>query len=664
MSRRKNQKIDLAKKLQEEERQKKVEEEQLSKVWTRIKSASQEEAAYILNNLPDEVIQKLNTFANPTKKPVALTTDEAIAISYLDLDKQYKQHFMTTSLIAFVGRMLDEYEPPWIAERNLMSEDDGKFADLMNKKMSEYQRNKPLVVLKAGLINAEGEGNIMEVYRYRLALLRYKKNTNRQDIRLSDDSKNTIEQKFKDAQYKLEGTQKSLELLQKKYEDVKTYTRLTEEGKSTAHLQLTEEDVKRPLEAWERVIEYAKNSLPELETEFKQTKNDHSGWTLNRKTYEDLEEASKQEISTLKTEFMEDDRVKTTDVRPRSVQLNELWRSLKYDMDSIVVTDAEYESVRDEVKKELGIKATKEEVTDKFKDRVEEFFLYYFHYNPDNHVKCAYFPSYRKENLKKITTQEERLAWEEKVRAERDEALKKYERSVVPPADTFHRFNRYLDANYEALRQATDDIYGVPASMEHAFAPLKHFKGSPEKITEEFQTFKEKHAEEFDTDVLLLNMGNWTFVDKWEENRDRIDFYNEKSEILKRIVDRSKEDAKLGQLMTKKRAKTNKADNPGLDQYIQAKDNKLEKYGAQRASESLDIPKDNRLSDPKNEVEVAVFNIKPVPRGKRRFRAAMEKWSFNIEASAPNADNTGIQTVKEHKKHQDDLKKKKKSKQQ
>jgi hypothetical protein len=74
---------------------------------------------------------------------------------------------------------------------------------------------------------------------------------------------------------------------------------------------------------------------------------------------------------------------------------------------------------------------------------------------------------------------------------------------------------------------------------------------------------------------LLIDLGGWSFLGAFKKNREKIEFYNKNTSILKSILDRHTEDKKLGEDLMQKRVKKEKAKNiakygpdaPGLATY-------------------------------------------------------------------------------------------------
>ena len=146
---------------------------------------------------------------------------------------------------------------------------------------------------------------------------------------------------------------------------------------------------------------------------------------------------------------------------------------------------------------------------------------------------------------------------------------------VIPPRDTFHRWQYYTEVNYEELRTATEAIYHEKPDLDFAIIVYEVFEGSPAEVDAAFEDFRDKHQDEVISDIKGLDFGSWTLLGDFKENREKISFYNKQTDVLKRILDRHAEDKKLGQDLMRNRVRQLKAKNikeagpdaPGLAEY-------------------------------------------------------------------------------------------------
>ncbi|MHA1753923.1 MAG: hypothetical protein ACTSYR_00160, partial [Candidatus Odinarchaeia archaeon] len=86
-------------------------------------------------------------------------------------------------------------------------------------------------------------------------------------------------------------------------------------------------------------------------------------------------------------------------------------------------------------------------------------------------------------------------------------------------------------------------------------------EGTAEELEVERKKFASKYNEELSSDLNVAELGKWTILANYKKNREKIDFYNRHTEILKRILDQHESDKKLGQDLMKKRIKKAKAKN-------------------------------------------------------------------------------------------------------
>ena len=148
----------------------------------------------------------------------------------------------------------------------------------------------------------------------------------------------------------------------------------------------------------------------------------------------------------------------------------------------------------------------------------------------------------------------------------------------VPPQDTFHRWAYYTEVNYEALRTVTEAIYPDRPDLDWAIAVWETFEGTPAEVDADFSKFCQKHQNDVPSAIKSLEFGAWSLLADFGENRKKIEFYNANTEVLKRILDRHAEDAKIGSELMRNRVRHEKAKNiaevgpdaPGLASYKRA----------------------------------------------------------------------------------------------
>jgi hypothetical protein len=146
---------------------------------------------------------------------------------------------------------------------------------------------------------------------------------------------------------------------------------------------------------------------------------------------------------------------------------------------------------------------------------------------------------------------------------------------LIPPQDTFHRWSYFTEVNYEELRTITETLYPERPDLDWAIAIWTTFKGNDKELDEQFKNYCQKHQDEIPSTLKSLEVGKWTLIADFKENRKNIQFYNKNTEVLKRIIDRHTEDKKIGTELMRNRVRQTKAKNiadygpdaPGLKTY-------------------------------------------------------------------------------------------------
>lgn len=232
-------------------------------------------------------------------------------------------------------------------------------------------------------------------------------------------------------------------------------------------------------------------------------------------------------------------------------------------------SEDEYERVRQELKKELGIEKTARDVVKENQERILDFLDYHFQFDPNNHIRCNYFPNYDKILQEKLKTNKYETNERGMIITEN------YEEYLVPPLDTFHSFTNYFETNYEHLRQCTDDIYGR-SSFECAIVAREVFDTEKKAIE-----WENKYKSDFDLSIMRITLGGWTFIDPWKENRDTMRFDDEKTRLAMDIIEKKKEEERIGRDILHKRANKvkNRVGKRDLPFENQLKDYGTEKIG-------------------------------------------------------------------------------------
>ncbi len=640
-------------------------EDDITKLWQLITNSTPEKREAIISKLDENAITALRKYKNPYKTPVIKgNTRKLLNFSIINMREKYMKRFVMTSFIAFIMRMLDEYTPP--ESEDMISENDPQFANLMNAKVKNLEREGPTVkyLSKITKLNAEAANEqdkdkkrllAKKSYIANIKLAKYKIYVAKQ-AHTAEKTKNleihnlseSAEQQIKNQeQYLTELTEVKNKI--EKYEQQLAEQAVIDESGTiengstkqqiASELGLTHVQTERKLGNYISEINSKTSSLEFSRAKFAE---------LLSKVKESDEALTSAE-SALNEAAKELDNIAENNKKTFKLKIDNI-QFKKYD-----VTDEEYEKFVNEIKTELNIKQTAEEFADTQKEIIKNFMETYFKYNPDNHVQAAYKPNYDDPERRPITDEELNNLRMEK---EREFAL-----SLLPPSDTFYRWDRYTTDNYEELRQATDDIYCEKSDLEFSLAPLSVHEG--ENAEQQANEFKRKYADEFEAEIYTAEFGQHTLLDSWENNRKVRNFYTEKTEIIKRIIDQNEEDAKIGSRMTKKRAEKGRTKNEkkhgpyakGLEAHSSSATKKLKKHGAKPIKDiaitASDIPKDLEDASMK-EIEISVTNIKPVvrrvsSRKSKRITGASEQWHFNIPSKPLKEGQLSVKSAPEHK---------------
>jgi len=144
--------------------------------------------------------------------------------------------------------------------------------------------------------------------------------------------------------------------------------------------------------------------------------------------------------------------------------------------------------------------------------------------------------------------------------APRDRQVAKVFR-VVPPQDTFHRWGYYTEVNFDKLRAAVETLYEEKPDLDWAILIYDYIEGSPEEVQKKYTDFVARKQGEVPTAIKMFDVGNWVLLSDFKENREKIEFLNKNTTVLKRIFDRHAEDKKMGSELMKNRIRQAKAKN-------------------------------------------------------------------------------------------------------
>jgi hypothetical protein len=215
---------------------------------------------------------------------------------------------------------------------------------------------------------------------------------------------------------------------------------------------------------------------------------------------------------------------------------------------------------------------------------------------------------------------------------------------IDPPVDVFHQLNRYLTNHYEQLRDVVDALYDEKSDFEYSAILYDAFT-SPEAARE----YRIQHESEFKSEVLTIENSGITLIGPFKENRDRVDFYNKHTEIMKRMMEQIDSDHKLGKDLMEKQVKNQKRKNiaemgpdaPGLAAYAKAA-NEIQDLGARKvltkeeterliAAQKAEREIREDFETPDDSIRVDVFFPQTTPDG----QTTLAKTKFFSQAEAP-----------------------------
>jgi len=667
----------------------------IEKVWKVFRKANKTQREKLLEQLDEDTITELRARGNPYKENALYKRkkgDRILLFSLFSPHEKYIERFAMTSLIGFLFRMLDEWTPE--EARQYKSEMDPDFVKAYEKVSKQFMMEKPTQVLE--MEEKAITEKLSEIVEALDAKSNPKPKPEGDD--LSDDENDETDKRIEDLKLQQTELQMQLvETRAKKTAIAIDVLQQHIEGHKPLLKSLTA-DVDRQKDVRMSIKKTLRDLLAEKEKLGPQIAQSETPTTVEKPNVRSIEPLTKKQesyntvvekIKINKAKFansttvvaeamsklaahqavideltsrlniqkgvMEDLQknyyekyIKGTsrEVKPKKDKKDKSSRPVKgvkrktkktvetaphlsafshLKMNDMDLTPEDEFHLKEMVKSQLGITKTQEECSDVILDNIEEFLYEYLVFNPDNHVKCAYKPNYKDPTRTplKIDPKSGMILDEQ------------FERKLIPPIDTFKRWERYREAHYEELRQATDDIYCEKSDFEWAIAPLEMFEG--ENAKEKAEEWQRKHSKEVDFSIRSCYFNVVGLLGPWEQNRDAQNFYTKDTEVLKRMMDTHMEEERFASQMTKERMKKKKAENiaevggdEGLDEFLSTNPSGLEKYGAKRSLAAKDIPRDDHdLADDEVQIEVVELGAKRVGR---RWKATSEKWKFHVPA--------------------------------
>ena len=242
---------------------------------------------------------------------------------------------------------------------------------------------------------------------------------------------------------------------------------------------------------------------------------------------------------------------------------------------------------------------------------IHNFLISKFRFNPDVDIRSSYKSNIKNTNRRRpktksakmaLTMRDTRPADYEIAPRDADEKLDwtpetPEETAVannIPPVELFHRYTNYRNTHHDMFTQLTDDIYGSRPDEDFAISIYKVHESA-----EDAQEFKQKYADSVIADIINCDVNRWVLLGEYQKNRERIDFINEHTEILRAMLEKREEDAKVANPIMQKKVKLKKQKNieeHGIDDeevknYFK-NNNSAQKYGAVHMGDDDECPKD------------------------------------------------------------------------
>lgn len=484
---------------------------------------------------------------------------KSLIFSVINLQRKYETNFALTATAAFLFRMADEYGlgdlPEGLIPDDLISEEDPKFTEPFYEKLKELAQTKPIEILEK-----EIEALSPDAPDYAATKKVLEKKLILQKKHIYSGKKKDAEETIKDSSEIIKEVKELLELDAKKEAEYRAnYAYLAE----------------KPGSQWYRETE-----------RFEKNKSDYTAkLELHQKK---LDIAKKTKVLMNSNLIM----LKGKDTT-----------GVKFEMYNL--TDDDYEEAGNHAKKVLGISETREDHIDKYKSVIVSFLEKYLQYNPDLHVRSRHAPGYQKFISDKKYKMFDVMEGDKKAR----DAVVPKDIPVVP-ADTFCRLRRYVDANYEPLRQATDDIFCEKEIFAYAIRPYRVLEGTPEERKESYERFKKDVSGVAMADIYDVNFGAWTILESFDKNREKYDYYGPKTELMKEIIEQNEKDEKDSFELVKERIKKNRdktSKGPDTKRYASP----VAGYGLEKVPEGEE-PKGNQI------LPIQSFKNRVIKYGKRR----------------------------------------------
>lgn len=217
--------------------------------------------------------------------------------------------------------------------------------------------------------------------------------------------------------------------------------------------------------------------------------------------------------------------------------------------------------------------------------------------------------------------------------------------NTIPSLDTFARLERYMDDNYEELLQTTRDIYGSRPDIDFAINIYDIHQSR-----EEAEHFKTKHGSQVIAPITNVTCNKWALLGPYRQNRERVDYMNSQTELLKAMLDKREQDSHIATDIMKKRIKIKKKqnieeagpDDPAFRNYIKQHKPDINKLGATHV-ELEDEKKHDSSSDDEDDKKNIQVNMFTLEDGGAKLR---KHKIYNPAEAPPTPDRKPSNDVK------------------
>ena len=125
-----------------------------------------------------------------------------------------------------------------------------------------------------------------------------------------------------------------------------------------------------------------------------------------------------------------------------------------------------------------------------------------------------------------------------------------------PPTELLYNIDRYLTNHYEQLRDIVTALYHEKSDLEYAVMIY-----DVHKTAEEAHNYRVQHKDEFRTEVFSVDNSGVSLIGPFKENRERVEYYNKNTEVLRMMNSQVEADHKLGKDLMEKKVRAEKKKN-------------------------------------------------------------------------------------------------------